>query len=347
MEDVKPLRWGILAAGAIARKFVAALGESETNVAHAVASRDGARARDFAAETGVPQAFEGYELLLENPEVDAVYIATLHPFHLEWILRAVAAGKHVLCEKPLTMNLREAKLAKKKADENGRLLREAFMYRHHPQTRKVVDLLAAGAVGEVRMIETSFCINAGVRPDSRHQAKSLGGGAILDLGCYALSFARLVAGRQFGRPFAEPVDLKAVGHLDPGTRTDMWTTASLRFERDILAQVTVALRVQRDNRAVILGDAGRIVVETPWNCLGAVRVEDNDGHTVESWQSPSARNLYSYEIDAFATELRGRPPAEDDPGMRFDDTLGNMRALDWWRSEIGLVYDADEAARMG
>lgn len=341
MKTKTPIRWGILACGEIANAFAEAVQATETSRLHAVAARDADRAAAFGAKHGAVRSYGDYEALLADSEVDAVYVATLHPFHLEWIAHAVRAGKHVLCEKPLTMNVAEAKRAQQLAKDNCCLLREAFMYRHHPQTQSVVDLVAAGAIGRVRMIEASFCYNSGVLPESRLQAKALGGGAILDVGCYAMSFARLIAGRAHDRLFAEPLELRAVGHLDAQTQTDMWTAASLRFEGDILAQVRAALRVQDEAHATVFGEDGRIVITNPWHCTGEVQVISNDGSVSEVIPADQSRPLFVYEIESFVGELGGRPIGAREVGMRFDDTLGNMKALDWWRQEIGLAYEAD------
>lgn len=338
---INPIKWGILAAGGIANAFAEALKGAEGNELYAVSSRDVTRAEEFAANHGGGKAYGSYDAMLADPDVEAVYIATLHPFHLEWIGKCVHAGKHVLCEKPLAMNLREATQAKAMADRNRCLLREAFMYRHHPQTQKVVDLIEAGAIGKVRMVDTSFCFNQGEMPDSRWQAKNLGGGAILDVGCYALSMARLYAGRSIGKLFAEPIELKAVGHLDAETKTDMWTTASLRFEQDILATCTVAMRMGKDSATHVLGENGRIRIANPIFCEGKVELLNDDGSLREDWEFGHDKHLYAHEIESFAREMRGQPVSAREVAMRFDDTLGNMKALDRWRAEIGLRYEAD------
>lgn len=337
----KTIRWGILACGKIANAFAQALQEAEGNVLHAVAARDVERAQRFAQAHHAPRAYGSYAELLADSEVDAIYIATIHPHHLEWVAHCARAGKHVLCEKPMTMNLREAKQAQKIAQDRRVLLREAFMYRHHPQTQQVVDLVESGVIGKVRMVEANFCFNSGVEPESRLQARALGGGSILDVGCYTMSFARLIAGRAHGRLFSEPLELSAVGHLDMQAKTDMWTTACMRFEGDIVAKCTCAVRMRAENRCVIYGDAGRITVEKPWFCDGSVRVDYDDAREPEVFEAINERNLYVYEIESFAGELCGRPIGARAVGMRFDDTLGNIKALDWWRAEIGLAYEAD------
>jgi len=335
------IKWGILSAGNIAGTFAEALKEAEGSELYAVAARNGADAEAFADKHGAAKSYEGYEAMLADSEVEAVYIATVHPFHLEWIFKSVQAGKRVRCEKPITMNQRQAKLAKEKADENRCLLREAFMYRHHPQTQQLVDLVEGGAIGKVRMIEANFCFQHGIQPESRLQAKELGGGAILDLGCYTMSFVRLIAGRAVGRLFAEPLELKAVGRLDPETRTDMWSTASLRFEQDILAKCSCAIRMKHENTAYIWGDKGRIEVDVHWFAKGEIRLLHDDSDETKIFKSDTSRHLYSYEIESFTREMRGQAIGAKDVAMRFDDTLGNMKALDRWRAEIGLGYEAD------
>ncbi len=337
----QPVRWGILACGSIANAFAKALNETEGNVLHSVAARDGDRAQAFAAKHGATRAYGSYEAMLSDSEVDAVYISTIHPLHFEWIAHCVQAGKHVLCEKPLTMNLRQAKQAQALAKNKGCLLREAFMYRHHPQTQKVADLVSSDVIGRVRLIEADFCFNTGVKPTHRLQDKALGGGSILDVGCYPMSFARLIAGRAMDRLFAEPLELKAVGHLDVQTKTDMWTTAALRFEGDILARLTCAVRVSTEVKATIYGDKGRITVANPWFCDSEIRVQMDGSKAVEVIPAVTKPSLYTYEIEAFAAELRGQAIGANAVGMRLDDTLGNMKALDWWRAEIGLGYEAD------
>lgn len=339
--SIKAIRWGVLACGTIAHKFAEAVNATETSVLAAVAARDAERAEAFAKQWGAAKSYGSYEAFLADPEIDAIYIATLHPFHLEWMVQAFQAGKHVLCEKPITMNLREAKRAQQVAKDNCCLLREAFMYRHHPQTQQVVDLVESGVIGKVRMIEASFCYNSGVQPESRLQAKELGGGAILDIGCYGMSFCRLIAGRAQDRLFAEPLELQAVGHLDPQTQTDMWTTAIMRFEGDITGKASAALRADAGRLGNIYGEKGRIEVANPWHCNEQFRVVLDDGSRDETVVADTSRPLFVYEIESFARELCGSPVGAKEVAMRYDDTLGNMKALDWWRSEIGLRYEAD------
>jgi len=335
------VKWGILSAGNISGTFAEALKEAESSELYAVAARDSGDAEAFAGKHGGAKSYEGYEALLADSEVEAVYIGTLHPFHLEWVTKAVQAGKHVLCEKPITMNLREAKRAQQVAKDKSCLLREAFMYRHHPQTQKVVDLVESGVIGKVRMIEANFCYHSDLGPESRLIARELGGGAVLDIGCYGMSFCRLVAGRAQDRLFAEPIELRAVGHLDPQAKTDMWTTAIMRFEGDIVAKASAALRVNTPKGAFVYGEKGCITVMDPWHCEGEIRLELEGSDAPEIIPADRSRHLYAYEIESFTGEMRGQAIGAKEVAMRYDDSLGNMKALDWWRGEIGLAYEAD------
>src|SRR3954466_6670488 len=175
-----PLRWGILGTGRIASAFAAALAETDSGTLVAVASRDQATADRFGDKFGVPHRHAAYELLLADPDVDAVYIATPHPHHAEWAIRTAEAGKHILCEKPLTLNQPTSMAVVDAARRNDVFLMEAFMYRCHPQTQELVALIRGGAIGEVRLIEATFSFRSGSAPDSRLYSNALGGGGILD-----------------------------------------------------------------------------------------------------------------------------------------------------------------------
>ncbi|MBK1792706.1 Gfo/Idh/MocA family oxidoreductase [Persicirhabdus sediminis] len=338
MEDrsVGKLAWGILATGMIAREFAAAVADAPGAEVAAVASRDLAKAQSFADEyfpAGSCIVYDDYIQLLDDPAVEAVYVATIHPLHLQWIREAVVRGKHVLCEKPLTMNVAETEEAIQLAEDHGCILREAFMYRYHPQTAQLVKMIEDRVVGELRMIEGNFCFDSGVLPNSRLQAKELGGGGILDVGGYPISMARLLAGASMGRAFADPIELKAVGFIDPGLGTDMWTTACLKFSNQVVAKCTCAVRMRADNELLITGTKGRIRVSNPWHCAGEVVTEIYDRPEMStSWKSPDDRQLLSYEIEAFGQLVRGEGFLA--PGMDLADSLGNARALENWRAEL-------------
>ena len=217
--------WGVLSTAHINRLVLEGARESELADVVAVASRDQARAEAYAREHGIPVAHGSYEALLEDPGVDAVYISLPNSMHVEWSIRALEAGKHVLCEKPLAARAEDAERAFDAAESAGRLLSEAFMYRHHPQTRRLAELVAEGAVGEPRALRASFSFVLD-DPQNVRMLRELDGGSLMDVGCYCVSGARLVAGAEPERAFGEAVDHAGV---------DVRFSGSLRFPGPLLA----------------------------------------------------------------------------------------------------------------
>jgi len=335
------MKWGILGTGKIARRFAESLKKSNTGVLYGVASRDAQKAGDFMAANGGEKSWGSYQALLDDPEVEAVYIAVPHPGHAEWILKSARAGKHILCEKPATMNAGEMEAALRAVKEGGVFFMEAFMYRTHPQTQSLVDLLRSGEIGEVKLIQCTFSFDAGYQPDSRLFANRLGGGGIMDVGCYCASMARLVAGVALGGTIAEPLEVKGMATLDPGEKTDLLATAELRFEKGILAQLNTGVQLSLENAVRIHGSRGRITVHEPWfaGTKGAKIVVEPRGGEARVISTESDLDLYGTEIDLVA-KFKGAGQAPF-PAPGWDDTLGNMRLLDAWRKQAGVVYEAD------
>ena len=339
---VTTLRWGILGTGRIAGEFAAALAKAKHGRLVGVASRSPIAERAEAFEGA--ELYHGYETLLRAPDIDAVYIATPHPQHAEWAIRAAEAGKHVLCEKPIGMNAAEAEVIIDAARRNDVFLMEAFMYRAHPQTQAVVDLVRAGAIGEIRLIQAAFGYFKPFDGEARHFAQALGGGGILDVGCYPVSYARLIAGAASGRPFADPVKVQGAGHLGE-SGVDEWAVATLEFTGGLIAQVSTGVALAQENVVRIFGTAGRIEIPSPWFCSGkqggrsVVRIVDLTGKATETVIETSEW-LYGVEVDTVARYVEDRQAAS--PAMSWADTMGNMRVLDAWRSAIGLVYDVEK-----
>ena len=338
------LNWGILGAGRIARVLARGLAHSKTGRLAAVGSRSKEKAEAFAAEFGKGIRSHGsYDALLADDGVQAVYIATPHPMHALWAIRAAEAGKHVLCEKPLTLNHAEAVAVVQAARENDVFLMEAFMYRCHPQTQRVVDLLREKAIGDVRVIRATFSFNAGWSPESRLLANSLGGGGILDVGGYCTSMARLVAGVALGGDVAEPLEVAAAGHLG-ATGVDEWTVATLKFPGDIVAQLATGIEVQMESTVHIFGSEGDLFIPTPWVVSregGTSKLVLNKKGEKEPREIliETDRWLYGIEADTVAEHLEARQAPF--PAMTWADSLGNMQTLDRWRAAIGLVYESE------
>ncbi len=342
------LRWGILATGSIARTFAQGLTHSTTGQLVAVGSRSEESARRFGQEFGLPAAscHPSYEALLADPRIEAVYLSNPHPGHAEWAIRCAEAGKHILCEKPLAMNHSEAAAIIEAARRHDVFLMEAFMYRCHPQTVRLVELLREGAIGAVRVIQATFSFRAGPDPKSRLLDPALGGGGILDVGCYSVSMSRLVAGAATGLPFADPLDFEAVGHLG-STGVDDYTVAIARFPGDVVAQLAAGVRVTQENVVRIYGEEGHLVIPSPWSPTrdgGTSRIVlHRNGQSASEeipFETPQATGyLYTIEADHVAAHLAAR----QSPAMSWADSLGNMRTLDRWREAIGLMYPTEQS----
>ncbi len=339
MSDEK-LRWGILGTGAIAHAFAEGLKTSRTGRLVAVASRTREGAERFGAEFDVPNRHGGYDDLLADGEVDAVYISTPHPMHAQWAVRAAEAGKHILCEKPLGLNHAQAMAIVEAAREHDVFLMEAFMYRCHPQIARLVEILRAGTIGEIRLVDAVFSFSVSVPPEHRLLNPELGGGGILDVGCYCTSMARLVAGAAAGTDFAEPLEVSGSAHIGP-TGVDEWAVGSLKFRSGMLAQLSCGTRLGRENGVRIYGSEGWIVVPSPWIPAregGTVRftVHRHGESGAETIEVTDERGLYGIEADVVAASIERRQAAP--PAPSWEDTLGNMATLDRWRAAVGLRY---------
>jgi aryl-alcohol dehydrogenase-like predicted oxidoreductase len=222
------------------------------------------------------------------------------------------------------------------------------MFRCHPQTAKLLELIRGKAVGEVRLIRATFSFHAGFNPESRLFENALAGGGILDVGCYCTSASRLIAGAATGKDFAEPVEFKGAGHLG-ATGVDEWAVASLKFPGDILAQLSTGVALAQDNQLQVFGSEGSITVPWPWipsreGGTTKILVQRKGQSAPEEILITTQEYLYGIEADAAATAIaQGRQEAIP-PAMTWDDTLGNMRALDLWREQVGLTYEMEQPA---
>jgi predicted dehydrogenase/aryl-alcohol dehydrogenase-like predicted oxidoreductase len=340
---MKQLNWGILGTGAIAKAFADGLEHSRSGKLVAVGSRSQATADRFGEAHGVEVRHGSYEALLADGNVQVVYVSTPHPYHAEWVIKAAEAGKHVLCEKPLALNQWQAQAMIEAARKHGVYLSEAFMYRFHPQTAKLVELIGEGVIGEVRMIRSSFGFNVGdgYNPKGRLLSNELGGGGMLDVGCYAVSGARLVAGAAISKPYDNPVKVAGSARLGE-TGVDEWAAAVLQFGSGIIGQVECAMRVQLENVLEIRGSEGRIILPNPWvadrkkAAVGKIIViADGEQREIDV---PATGTSFAMEADAVAGAILKGKCEPDAPGMTWGDTLGNLAVLDEWRKQAGVVY---------
>ncbi len=305
------VRLGLLSTARINDQILRAAAETDEVEVVAAGSRDGARAEAYARERGLERVHGSYDGLLADPELDAVYVALPNALHAEWAVRALEAGKHVLVEKPFSARPDAVEAAFATAERRGLVLAEAFMYRHHPQTARVAELVREGAVGRLRSIQARFAFRL-TEPANIRAARELGGGALLDLGCYCVSGSRLLAGEP-ERVQAEVVPLGGVDGAFHGT---------LRFAGDVVAQFEASFLAPLGQRLEAAGEEGVLVVEAPWRVDwgGDVLLRRGDG--VERIPIPQA-NAYRLELEDFAAAIRG----ERAPLLGRDDALGQARTL--------------------
>jgi xylose dehydrogenase (NAD/NADP) len=304
--------WGIMSTAAINRQFLAGARQSDALRMLAVASRDRATAESYASANGIERAYGGYDTLLADPEIDAVYISLPNALHVEWTVRALEAGKHVLCEKPLSRRAEEAERAFDVAERQGLHLMEAFMYRHNPQSRRLTELVSGGAIGRLRMIRASFSFMAGDVANVR-LSTSLDGGALMDVGCYCLSATRLLAG--------EPERVSAEQALG-GDGVDVAFAATLRFPGDVLAHFDAGLALAPRHELEVTGEDGVLVLADPWHC-GTPVIEHHRGDGVERIELEPV-NSYRLEAENLSAAIRG----EAAPLLGREDAVGQARAIE-------------------
>jgi predicted dehydrogenase len=332
------LNWGVLGTGNIARLFAAALQHSSVGRLAAVASRS--PILTDVAEFAGARGYDSYEKLLADRAVDAVYIATPHTSHCEWAIKACEAGKHVLCEKPIALNAAEAERMFAAATRYGVVLMEAFMYRTHPQTARLVELIRDQVVGRIELIQIEIGFGRTYDPKSRLYDPDLGGGAILDIGCYAMSMARLIAGAAAGSRVAEPDRIHASAKRAPNG-VDAQAYALVEFPTDITAVITAPLNLVQSRGVRVHGERGEIHVASPWLCTGrtggrsSIVVIPRGGDSVEI---PFETTDWLYAIEARSFREAVAAGTISAPAPDAADTLGNIRALDNWRNCLGISY---------
>jgi predicted dehydrogenase len=286
------LRWGILSTANITNKLLDSGSDQEFV---AVGSRDQGRADEFAREKGIARAHGSYEALLADPEVDAIYNPLPNSLHVEWSIRALQAGKHVLCEKPMSRHPDDVDRAFDVAEQEGRVLAEAFMWRHHPQLARTRELLDAGEIGELIVIRAAFAFKAWDPDDIRLQA-DLDGGGLMDVGCYCVSGCRAVAGAEPVRGYAE--------YVPGGNGVDVALAATLRFPGDVVAHFDCGLSYPGGDHLEAVGTEGSLFLDDPWHGREAViEVRRADG-SVERVEAGPA-NSYALELANFEAVVRG------------------------------------------
>lgn len=330
------LQWGIIATGFIARRFAEGIASSNTGELAGVASRSPSSAKAFATTHKAKKAFDSHQELFESDEIDAVYIATLNPYHVDLAIAAAKAGNHVLCEKPLALKISEIEAVQATAKAADVVLMEAYMYRCHPQTIKICELIRKGTLGKIRYLQASFGFNAPFDKNGRLFKKELGGGAILDVGGYPASMACLIAETNGNGPL-EDVNCHGVsGFVDPRCGTDTISHATLSFPGGLDAQISVSSQLEQENSLRIFGEEAWIEVKEPW--LVAPYGGEWEIVLHRPRKSPKLikgtekRELYGFEADCFADLVfKGKTNA---PCMDAANTILVNRILEDWRTEL-------------
>ncbi|MBN1283862.1 MAG: Gfo/Idh/MocA family oxidoreductase [Anaerolineae bacterium] len=327
MTTADKFRWGILGTGNIARLFARGLKAIPDAALVAVGSRAQASADAFGDEFGVPRRHAGYEALAGDPEVDAIYVATPHSLHAENTLLCLDAGKPVICEKPFAINTMQAKQMVARARERKLFLMEAMWTRFLPAMVRARELLAAGAIGEVRMVMADFGFRTNFNPKGRLFNPALGGGGLLDVGVYPVSLASMV----FGGPPTRMTGMATLG----ATGVDEQASMTLGYKDGQIAVLATGIRTQTPHIAYILGAEGHIYFPPRWWHAAAFTLSVN-GKADETFELPYEGNGYNYEaVEVMACVRAGRLESDT---MPLDETLQIMQTLDAIRAQWGLKY---------
>ncbi len=306
------VKWGIVSTAEINRKVIPGAHASDKVELVGVASRDQGRADSYALEWDIPRAYGSYEALLADPEIEAVYISLPNTLHAEWSIKALDAGKHVLCEKPFTRHPEEVDASFDAAERNGRLLSEAFMYRHNPQTAKLAELVRDGAIGELRLIRSAFSYGLYDLENIRLRT-DVEGGALMDVGCYNVSASRLLGG--------EPERVWGEAWYGP-SGTDWVFSGTLRFPGNVLATFDCATALSERDELEAIGSEGSLFLDDPWHCnVPVIEIRRGDGvERIELERTDS----YRLELENLSDAIRG----EGELLLGRDDAIGQARTLE-------------------
>jgi len=305
------MRLGIVSTADINRKVIPGARASEKVELVAVASRDQQRAEEYARTWEIERAYGSYEALLEDPDVDAVYISLPNTLHREWSIRSLEAGKHVICEKPFSRRVEDVEAAFDAAERTGRLLTEAFMYRHNPQTKRVAELVREGAIGDLRVVRTAFSYSLYDAENIRLRT-DVDGGSLMDVGCYCVSGSRLLAG--------EPESVNGQAYIGP-TGTDWVFTGALRFPHDVLALFDCGTCLPERDELEAIGSEGSLFLDDPWHCdEPVIELRRDDG--VERIELDPV-DSYRLELENLADAIAGTTPLL----LGREDALGQARTI--------------------
>ncbi|RAK20360.1 putative dehydrogenase [Anoxybacillus vitaminiphilus] len=315
---MKKVRWGILSTANIARtQFIPAIFRAENAEVTAIASR-GSKVHAIAQEFNIPKAYESYEALLNDPEIDAVYIPLPNHLHKEWVIKAARKGKHILCEKPVSLNAEEAVEMDKITLECNVKFMEAFMYQFHPQHDRVREIILSGEIGEVKLFKSSHSFYLENREDDIRMVKEMGGGSLYDVGCYSIHAVRYILN-------TEPIEVHAIGNIDPISNVDLSAYVHMKLENGVTALMDCSFDMTERNEYEVVGTKGTIKVPYAFRPdrnggVGIVIVERNGVTREEKIHG----DIYRLEVEHFSRAIL------EDLKVKYsgESSIKNMRVID-------------------
>jgi len=340
---VKKVNWGIIGLGAIASKFADGFKYSEKATLLGIASKDSNKIKRFKENYDISEnyCYDNYQGLINNQEIDIIYIALPTFLHSEWAISSLKAGKRVLVEKPATINALEAKEIKENFVNEKTFFTEAFMYLYHPQIKKVIELIKAGKIGELVSMESffghdimtkktflGFKKKKKINPENRLYNKKMGGGVILDLGCYPISFSTTIASL-ISKVNYDNVQLLNKKKDIGATNVDLNSYVQLKFENGFKATIEVSFKNNLGKQTKIIGTKGELTIEDTWTAnTSRIKIKKDNGDEIININS--IENIYSYEIENLSQCILENKTKIDFPGLTIDNIIGNMKIIDEW-----------------
>ena len=341
---MKQVNWGIIGLGAVASQFAKSFKFTNNAKLLGIASKNFDKLNKFKEEFSIENnyCFKDYESLLENNEIDIVYIALPTSLHKEWIIKGLSKKKKILIEKPVTLNSSEIINIKKNYFNKENFLTEGFMYLYHPQIKKILEIINSGEIGKLISMESNFGQDIltkkkifgfkkkkKLNPENRLYNKKLGGGAILDLGCYPVSFCALIASLISNIDY-DKVEVfnkkKEIG----STGVDIDSYMEIKFENGFTAIVAASFTKNLGKKTKILGSKGELIIEDTWTAQPAKIFIKKDNEEKIIININSNENIYVYEIEDLSKCILDNKTEVDFPGLRIDDMVGNMKIIDKW-----------------
>lgn len=318
----KRIRWGILGTSFISEKMASAIQASTISELLAIASRSTVTAKKFAEKFSIPQYHDNYEALLNNPDIDAIYIGLPNHVHKDWIIRCALAGKHILCEKPFVISVQEALEVMAVVKKLPLVCMEALMYRCHPFTKKLQEVVQSGVIGDIKLFNATYTANIAT------VANKTAGGSIRNLGCYPVSLVRLLAN-------AEPMQMKALSRMG-NNHHDHQASTILKFANDAMAVISTADDVEMFWQFEVCGSRGMLkVLSNPWlpDYSNKLLIQHNDSDMLEEIIVTADKPLYTYQIDT-VSECILNQNFNSEECISLQDSLNNTKILETWRQQI-------------